>query len=77
MRQVFYVIPDPQDDTPKDLLVATQKEMQFMHDYQARTGIQWRHYYGPNGPRPPPRHYMWPANVVGEVHGVTSSHGSW
>jgi hypothetical protein len=75
--QVFYVIEDPNGETPQDLLDFTQRELQFMEDYFKRTGIHWRHYYGPNGPRAPPVHYMWPANVVGEVHGVTSSNGRW
>ncbi len=48
-----------------------------MDEYYKRTGILWRHYYGPDGPRPPPSLFMWPASQVGEVHGVTSSYGFW
>lgn len=48
-----------------------------MADYFNRTGMLWRHYYGPDGPRPPPKLFMWPAAQVGEVHTVLSKHGHW
>lgn len=40
-------------------------------------GIKWRHYYGPNGPRAPPKLFMWPANEIGEVHSLESGEGKW
>ncbi len=71
------MIEDPQSPPPKALKEATEKELKFMEEYYAKTGILWRHYYGPDGPRPPPSLFMWPANQVGEVHSVTSSVGNW
>jgi hypothetical protein len=71
--KVLYVIYDKHKPPPEKLLAATRKEQQFMLEYFNRTGIHWRHYYGPTGPRPPPVLYMWPAKEVGAVqvaHGV-------
>lgn len=48
-----------------------------MADYYNRTGRLWKHYYGPEGPRPPPKLFMWPAKQVGEVHRVISNHSFW
>lgn len=48
-----------------------------MSDYYNRTGLLWRHYFGPNGPRPPPTLYMWPASEIGEVHNAESNNGLW
>jgi prolyl 4-hydroxylase len=71
------VVIDPKSPPPKDLLELTRKEQQFNAEYFNRTGILWRHYYGPEGPRPPPVLYMWPAHEVGEVHKVVSNAGRW
>jgi hypothetical protein len=76
-QQVLYVITDPDKPAPTELLERTTKEINFMAEYLNRTGIQWRHYYGPNGPRPPPSLHMWPASHVGQVHSVTSKEGYW
>ena len=35
-----------------------------MEQYFNKTGLLWRHYYGPAGPRPPPVLHMWPATEV-------------
>jgi hypothetical protein len=75
--QVLYVIYDKHKPPPEKLLAATRKEEQFMLEYFNRTGIHWRHYYGPTGPRPPPVLYMWPAKEVGAVHKVESPVGYW
>jgi hypothetical protein len=75
--QALYVIDDPNNPPPKELKEFTYKELQFMQSYFEKNGILWQHYYGPNGPRPPPSLFMWPATKVGEVHSVTSSHGHW
>ena len=37
----------------------------------------WRHYYGLEGPRPPPILHMWSASEIGERHQVTSDQGFW
>ena len=48
-----------------------------MEEYKNRTGLIWRHYYGPDGPRGPPKLFMWPAKEVGQVHHVTSFESQW
>jgi prolyl 4-hydroxylase len=75
--QVFYVVEDPNQPAPAELKSQTDREVRFIRDYSEKNGIPWRHYYGPNGPRPPPIHFMWPATQIGQVHAVTSSHGYW
>ena len=41
-------------------------------------GLQWRHYYSPQGiPRPPPILHQWPAVEIGQVHQVISKEGYW
>ena len=75
--QVFYVIEDPNSPPPKDLADYTKREIEFNERYFAEKGFPWRHYYGVNGPRPPPKLFMWPAKTIGEVHSVTSAHGHW
>jgi hypothetical protein len=77
LLQVLYIVTDPDYPAPAALLEHTAKEMAFMAEYLNRTGIQWRHYYGPNGPRPPPAQFMWPAAHIGQVHSVTSNEGFW
>lgn len=75
--QVLYIIYDAAKSAPADLLAATKREETFMKEYFAKTGIHWRHYYGPNGPRPPPVLHMWEAPKVGAVHVVESPVGYW
>jgi hypothetical protein len=48
-----------------------------MDEYVNRTGVPWRHYYGPEGPRSPPVLFMWPAELVGNVHRMRSAQGYW
>jgi prolyl 4-hydroxylase len=74
---VFYVVESEEFPPPDYLRVRTQEELEFNRAYLNRTGLQWRHYYGPNGPRPPPSLFMWPAKQIGEVHSVESSSGKW
>jgi len=76
-NQVLYVVYDKKRPPPAEMLAATRKEEQFMAEYYNRTGIHWRHYFGPDGPRPPPELYMWPAKQVGTVHTVQSPEGYW
>eukprot|EP01034_Spumella_vulgaris_P031088 gene31088-38420_t len=75
--KVHYVIQDPAHPAPSQLRLQNDQEEAFMDEYLARTGLQWRHYYGPDGPRPPPVLHMWPADRVGDVHTVTSGEGQW
>lgn len=76
--QSTYVIRDIPKFTIKgeviDLAIA---EEVYQNQYLQKNGIQYRHYFGPNGPRAPPLLHMWPANHVGQVHQVESSHGFW
>lgn len=75
--QVLYVIEDPAQPAPKDIALYTRKEMEFNEKYFLEHGYPWRHYYGPDGPRPPPVLFMWPAKQIGDIHAVTSSQGYW
>ena len=49
----------------------------WMSEYEGRAGRPWIAHYGAKGPRPPPRHHIWPADRVGAVHTVVSPHGYW
>ena len=75
--QVTYVVTDPKFLPPRHLQEHTDREKEFSAAYRKRTGIHWRHYFGPSGPRAPPVLYMWDAKAVGQVHRVTSEHGYW
>ena len=74
---LYLIEDDEQHKAPQYILDATQAEIQFMRAYRNKTGIHWRHYYGKNGPRPPPVLYMWNASDVGAVHKVESDQGHW
>lgn len=76
-KQVLYLIEDPDYQTPQEYLDLTNREAQFMAEYYNRTGLHWRHYYGPEGPRGPPVLPMWPGDYVGQKHHVHSNHGFW
>lgn len=52
-------------------------EEAFQQQYLKEKGIQYRHYFGPDGPRAPPTLYMWPADYVGQKHRVDSTNGFW
>jgi len=75
--QVFYIVEDPRFPAPRDLRERTERELSFQAEYFNRTGIHWRHYYGPAGPRAPPTLFMWPADEIGEVHSLVSNEGKW
>lgn len=52
--------------------------MRFVHIvYFICLVFRWRHYFGPNGPRPRPVLNMWPAEKIGNIHEVNSSNGYW
>jgi hypothetical protein len=62
----------------RDVLEQTRAEMEFNKKYvKENNGVQWRHYYGPHGPRPPPTLYMLPAQQVGQQHAVTTPYNHW
>lgn len=75
--KVLYIIQDPTNPPPQHMLDHMVKEEAFMREYLARTGLQWRHYFGPDGPRGPPILHMWPAKEIGQAHKVTTSEGYW
>mmetsp|Transcript_15844 Transcript_15844/g.23854 ORF Transcript_15844/g.23854 Transcript_15844/m.23854 type:complete len:438 (+) Transcript_15844:133-1446(+) len=75
--QVLYPVWDPLFPAPEDVLKQTQREEDYSSKYLEKTGRRWRHYFGPDGPRSPPVLNMWPCEVVGQVHGVSSHQGTW
>eukprot|EP01041_Mallomonas_annulata_P007474 gene7474-15296_t len=75
--QVLYMMHDPKFPATKEVLDLAAKEEKFIAEYKNRTGIYWRSYYGPDGPRAPPTLFMWPAQEIGQVHTVASKHGQW
>jgi prolyl 4-hydroxylase len=75
--KTFYPIYDPASPGDAAVIARTLAEESFNEDYFRRTGLRYRHYFGPDGPRAPPQLSMWPADVVGRVHGVTSTQGYW
>lgn len=74
---MLYVISDPKFTPPADLIAKSAAEEVFMKEYYDRTGLHWRHYFGPDGPRPAPTLFMWPASAVGDIYTVESEHGYW
>jgi len=76
-NQVLYLIRDEGHPPSKEFEQYTNDEMEFMAEYLNKTGVNWRGYYGKNGPRGPPILHMWPAERIGQVHRVNSSHGKW
>lgn len=75
--KILYVIQDNDHPAPQHLLDHLAKEETFRAEYTNRTGLQWIHYFGPEGPRGPPIHHMWPANEIGQIHQVASTEGYW
>lgn len=72
----IYLIPaDPNHPSPYEK--QTQAELDFVKSYLEKNNYPWKHYYGPNGPRKPPVHFMWPAERIGDVHTVQSLQGYW
>lgn len=76
-NQVLYLIRDDGFPPTKEFEDYTDAEMAFMSKYKNETGVDWRGFYGKNGPRGPPILHMWPAERIGQVHRVNSSHGKW
>lgn len=50
---------------------------EFMTDYFAKTGYNYVHYFGQDGPRKPPKFFMWPADEVGDVYNTITPNGYW
>ena len=73
----LYVLHDAKNPVSRDVIDVSAREETFMEDYFRKTGILWRHFFGPNGPRAPPVLHMWPAKKVGTVHRVVSQEGLW
>lgn len=60
------------------VMAQTLKEEAYDRAYMAENdGLRWRHFFGENGPRPPPTLNMWPADTIGAIHEVNSSNGYW
>eukprot|EP00605_Chrysophyceae_sp_TOSAG23-4_P002636 GSChrysophyteH1.ASY1.ANO1.2912.1 assembled CDS len=76
-EQVVYVITDPTSLPPRHMQEQADKERAFLKEYHDRTGLHWRHYFGPNGPRGPPVLHMWDAQEIGQVHNISSKSGHW
>lgn len=60
---------------PQGMFDVTARELKFLEEYKNRTGIDWLHYYGPNGPRSPPILYMHPADYIGQEIFTTTREG--
>jgi len=68
---VFYL--EPKDGGNSEMMTPElERERQFSEEYFQKTGRHWLGYY----PRPPLKHYMWPAEFESQVHKVVSSHGA-
>jgi hypothetical protein len=76
-RSTYLIRDRPEFTLRPDLVKIALDEEAYQEEYLQRTGIQYRHYFGRTGPRPPPSLHMWPATEVGQVHRVNSSHGYW
>lgn len=76
-EKVLYPIYDDEVPADVDILEHNRLEEEYAAHYLNKTGLAWRHYYGPNGPRPPPTLFMWPAHNIGDVHRVKSQQGYW
>ena len=76
-ERVLYPIYDPEVPADEDTLEHNRREEEYAEEYLHRTGRAWRHYYGIDGPRPPPTLFMWPADSIGDVHRVTSNQSYW
>jgi hypothetical protein len=74
---VLYLVEDPNNPPPEPLRRSAHAEVDFNAAYFNRTGLLWRHYFGPSGPRPPPSMFMWPASEIGQTHTVTLRDGYW
>ena len=83
-QKPLYIVEGPPEDRekirqalPPGVAKLADKEKKFNEQYKKNTGIDWKHYYGPNGPRAPPVLYMHAADYIGQTHTVTSSEGYW
>ena len=75
--QSLYIIYDPQNPAEQSFLDISNREIDFNDEYYKRNGMMWRHFYGTNGPRPPPSLYQKKKKKIGQVHRVTSTEGYW
>ena len=77
MLQPSYLLFDEEFPATEESLQLIEQELAFAAEYSISSGLPWRGYYGPEGPRPPPALFMWPADEVGQVHKILSPHGKW
>lgn len=79
--QVLYVVrpvkPEDWALVPPQLIDIDKKQSLFADEYFNRTGILWRHFFGKDGPRPPPVLHMWPATNLQQVHPIVSDQNYW
>jgi hypothetical protein len=74
----LYPIEDEKFPATQATIDQTRAEVRFNEEYlQNSHGVQWRHYYGPHGPRPPPMLYMLPAQAIGQQHTITTPFNHW
>jgi hypothetical protein len=77
-EKTLYPIEDQLYPASQEIIDQTIAEVKFNEEYlKKNNGIQWRHYYGPQGPRPPPVLYMLPAEQIGQQHTVTTNFNHW
>lgn len=75
--KVVYFVLNEKYPIPEEYEALARQEKEFGVKYLESTGITWRHYFGKEGPRPPPSLPMWPAHEIGETHHLVSKHGFW
>lgn len=76
-EKMLYVVIDNNRLPSKEMLAQYDREIKFSEDYLKKNGILWRHFFGPEGPRPPPVLYHHTAPEVGYKHKLHSKEGKW
>jgi len=85
--QVTYLIVNEGDDVGqipghlahkyRETAAHNSRELAFLRKYKEATGLEYKHFYGSNGPRAPPQLFMHRADRVGQVHRVLSPERHW
>mmetsp|Transcript_6542 Transcript_6542/g.6766 ORF Transcript_6542/g.6766 Transcript_6542/m.6766 type:complete len:508 (-) Transcript_6542:187-1710(-) len=73
----LYLLEDKAFPASQAVQDHTTAEIAFIAEHKNRTGVYWRSYFGPDGPRAPPKLYMWSAEEIGHKRNITSKHGVW
>lgn len=82
-KKPFYTVRGSHTDEelrrllPNGVFDLAMAEQAYIATYRERTGIDWRHFYGKDGPRAPPSLFMHPADYVGQTIKVQSPEGYW